>query len=199
MDLHAIKEYMTIENIQELLRSYRAFGPLFGISLTLVEAFVPVLPLFAFVMANAAAYGLWAGFFYSWLGSCIGALLLCLIVRKYGRHRFFSFLNKHPKVRQSMRWIERKGFGPIFILYCFPFTPSALINVVAGLSRVSMKQFMLALMLGKVVMVLMISYVGFDALALIHKPIRTIIAVGGIFLLWYVGKRIEIRLELHKK
>jgi uncharacterized membrane protein YdjX (TVP38/TMEM64 family) len=199
MDLHAIKEYMTIENMRELLQSYRGFGPLFGVSLTLVEAFLPVLPLFVFVMANAAAYGLWAGFFYSWLGSCLGALLLFILVRKYGQHRFFSFLNKHPKVRQSMSWIERRGFGPIFVLYCFPFTPSALINVVAGLSQVSMKQFMLALALGKVVMVLMISYVGYDIVSLIQKPIRTVIAAGVIFLLWYAGKKIEVRLELNEK
>lgn len=53
-----------------------------------------------------------------------------------------------------MGWIERKGFAPIFVIFCFPFTPSALINVVAGLSRISVKQFGLALAFGKLVMIL---------------------------------------------
>ena len=199
MDIHTIREYFTMGHMEQLLESYRDFGPLAGILLPIVEAFIPVLPLVAFVLANAAAYGLWAGFFYSWLGSCIGSLLLFVLVRKFGRHRFFTFLNNHPKVRQSMLWIERRGFGPIFILFCLPFSPSALINVVAGLSRIGQRQFALALLLGKVVMIFIISYVGHDLLSFVQKPLKTAIAVLVIFLLWYVGKKVEVRLELAKK
>ncbi|WP_129726640.1 MULTISPECIES: TVP38/TMEM64 family protein [Bacillaceae] len=199
MDIHTIREFFTLEHMERLLESYRDFGPLAGILLPIVEAFIPVLPLVAFVLANAAAYGLWVGFFYSWLGSCIGSLLLFALVRKFGRHRFFTFLNDHPKVRQSMLWIERRGFGPIFILFCLPFSPSALINVVAGLSRISQRQFALALLLGKVVMIFIISYVGHDLLSFVQKPLKTAIAVLVIFLLWYVGKKVEVRLELAKK
>lgn len=199
MDIHTIKDYFTIDHMQQLLESYRDFGPLAGILLPMIEAFIPVLPLVAFILANAAAYGLWAGFFYSWLGSCVGSLLLFALVRKFGRHRFFTFLNDHPKVRQAMIWIERRGFGPIFVLFCFPFSPSALITVVAGLSRISKRQFILALLLGKVVMILLISYVGHDLLSFVQKPLKTALAAGVIFLLWYIGKRIEVRLELGKE
>lgn len=96
-----------------------------------------------------------------------------------------------------MGWIERKGFAPIFILFCFPFTPSALINVVAGLSRISIRQFVLALALGKLVMIFILSYIGSDLTSFIHKPVKTIIVIGVIFTLWYVGKKIEVKLELH--
>lgn len=96
-----------------------------------------------------------------------------------------------------MGWIERKGFAPIFVLYCFPFTPSALINVVAGLSRISVRQFGLALTLGKLVMIFMLSYIGHDLTSFIHNPVKTIIVIGVVFILWYVGKKIEVKLELH--
>ncbi|UOY92082.1 TVP38/TMEM64 family protein [Ectobacillus sp. JY-23] len=199
MELQTIQQYFTIENMQQLLQSYRNFGPMAGILLPMLEAFLPFLPLFAFIMANAAAYGLWGGFFYSWLGSCIGSLLLFLLIRSFGRHRFFGFVNRHPKVRKSMSWIERKGFGPIFLLFCLPFSPSALINVVAGLSRISKKQFVLALLLGKVVMILGMSYIGYDIFSFVKKPIKTLIVAGIVFVLWYIGKKIEIRLELGKE
>ncbi|EMA6344454.1 TVP38/TMEM64 family protein [Bacillus cytotoxicus] len=197
MDFQTIKEYFSAENMDQLVESYRAFGPLLGIGLPMAEALIPVLPLIVFVMANAVAFGLWLGFFYSWLGSVLGAFLVFLVIRKFGRSRFFSYINKHPKVRSAMGWIERKGFAPIFVLYCFPFTPSALINVVAGLSRISVRQFGLALILGKLVMIFMLSYIGHDLTSFIHNPIKTIIVIGVIFILWYVGKKIEVKLELH--
>jgi len=197
MDFQTIKEYFSAENMDQIVESYRALGPLLGIGLPMVEALIPALPLILFVMENAVAFGFWFGFLYSWLGSVLGALIVFSVIRRFGRSRFFSFVNKHPKVRKAMGWIERKGFAPIFILFCFPFTPSALINVVAGLSRISIRQFVLALALGKLVMILILSYIGHDLTSFIHKPVKTIIVIGVIFILWYVGKKIEVKLELH--
>ncbi|MEH7460010.1 hypothetical protein CON65_17020 [Bacillus pseudomycoides] len=197
MDFQTIKEYFSVENMDHLVESYRAFGPILGIGLPMVEALIPALPLIVFVMANAVAFGLWLGFFYSWFGSVLGALIVFFVIRRFGRSRFFSFLNKHAKVRSAMGWIERKGFAPIFVLFCFPFTPSALINVVAGLSRISIKQFGLALAFGKLVMIFILSYIGHDLTSFIHNPVKTVVVIGVIFILWYIGKKIEVKLELH--
>jgi len=195
MDFDALKAWFTLENIMSLIREYRALGPLPGILLTIIEAFLPFLPLFLFVMANASAFGLWLGFLYSWIGTCIGALLVFLLVRKYGQRRLLSFLPKHPKVRKLMDWVEHHGFGPLFLLLCFPFTPSAVVNIVAGLSKISTAQYMLAVCIGKMVMIFTISFIGYDIHSLITKPFRTVIVFLAIFILWYIGKRIELRLN----
>ncbi|MCA1030954.1 TVP38/TMEM64 family protein [Bacillus timonensis] len=199
MDIDTLREFFTLENILTLLEEYRSFGPIPGIVLPMLEAFIPVLPLFLFVLANAAAFGLWLGFLYSWLGASIGALLVFFIVRKYGQARFFSFLSRHQQIQKLMSWVERHGFGPLFILLCFPFTPSAAINIVAGLSKISVAQFILAVLSGKLVMVFMVSFVGYDVRALVQQPIRTAIVIGVIALLWYVGKRIEAKLTVKSR
>ncbi|MGG3563518.1 TVP38/TMEM64 family protein [Neobacillus rhizosphaerae] len=195
MDFDALKAWFTLENIMSLIQEYRALGPLPGILLTIIEAFLPFLPLFLFVMANASAFGLWLGFLYSWIGTCIGALLVFLLVRRYGQGRLLSFLQRHPKVRKLMDWVERHGFGPLFLLLCFPFTPSAVVNIVAGLSKISTAQYMLAVCIGKMVMIFTISFIGYDIHSLITKPFRTVIVFLVIFILWYIGKRIEFRLN----
>jgi uncharacterized membrane protein YdjX (TVP38/TMEM64 family) len=195
MDFEAIKAWFTLENIMDLIQEYRSFGPLPGIVLPMIEAFLPFLPLVIFVMANASAFGLWLGFLYSWLGSCIGALLLFLLIRRYGQKRIFSFLSKHPKVRKLMDWVDRHGFGPLFLLLCFPFTPSVVVNVVAAFSKISIYQYMLAVAIGKMVMIFTMSFVGYDLQSLITQPYRTAIVFIVIFILWYVGKRIEVRLN----
>ncbi|WP_335870089.1 TVP38/TMEM64 family protein [Bacillus sp. 2205SS5-2] len=195
MDIQLIKEWVTLENIMQLIQHYRSFGPLAGILLPMLEAFLPFLPLFIFVMANASAFGLWWGFLFSWIGASLGAYIVFFIVRRFGQKKILRFLQRHHKVQRLMSWIEEHGFGPLFLLLCFPFTPSAVVNIVAGLSRMSIYQYMLAVLTGKMVMIFIISYIGYDLRALITQPLKTGIAVGLIFILWYVGKRVEIRLN----
>lgn len=199
MDFETFKAWFTLENIMNLIQDYKALGPLPGILLTILEAFLPFLPLFLFVMANASAFGLWLGFLYSWLGACIGALLVFSFIRKYGQKRLLAFLPRHQKVRKLMDWVERHGFGPLFLLLCFPFTPSAVVNIVAGLSKLSFAQYMLAVCIGKMVMIFTISFIGYDIRSLVTQPFRTIIVFISIFILWFAGRRIEARLNKHEK
>ena len=195
MDFDAIRQWLTMENISELVQQYRALGPIPGIMLPLLEAFLPFLPLIVFVTANATAFGLWWGFFISWIGAVSGAFLVFLVIRKFGQGRFFLFLQKHKQVQRLMDWVENHGFSPLFLLLCFPFTPSAIVNIVAGLSKVNIWQYALAVISGKMVMIFTISFIGYDIPALFHKPVRTVIVFLIIFLLWFIGKRIEVRLD----
>ncbi|MEH7343555.1 TVP38/TMEM64 family protein [Bacillus sp. JJ1532] len=196
MELEWLKDWFTLEHIMELIDKYRSFGPLPGILLPMLEAFLPFLPLFLFVMANANAFGLWLGFLFSWIGATIGALLVFILVRKYGQRRVLRMLKRHSQVQKLMAWVERHGFGPLFILLCFPFTPSAVVNIVAGLSKISIAQYMLAVLTGKLVMIFTISFIGSDIKSLVTQPIRSAIVGVIIFILWYVGKRIEIKMNL---
>ncbi|GIN62896.1 putative membrane protein YhjE [Robertmurraya siralis] len=196
MDIDVLKEWITNENnIMEVIDKYRSFGPLPGILLPMIEAFLPFLPLVVFVMANANAFGLWFGFLYSWIGASVGAFLVFLLIRRFGQKRFLTFLKKNIKVQKLMAWVEKHGFGPLFLLLCFPFTPSAVVNIVAGLSKISIYQYMLAVLTGKMVMIFMISFVGHDLHSLITQPIRTAIVGVVIFILWLVGKQIELRIN----
>lgn len=199
MNSDSILEWITLEHISELIQQYRSFGPIPGILLPMLEALLPFLPLFVFVVANATAFGLWWGFLFSWIGAVAGSFLVFLVIRRYGQMRFFRFLQKHKQVQRLMEWVESHGFGPLFLLLCFPFTPSAIVNIVAGLSRVSLLQYGLAVIGGKAVMIFIISFVGYDIVSLIHQPVRTVIVGIIIFILWAVGKRLEVRLNKSMK
>lgn len=188
-------DFFTLENIEELMASYRAFGPFISFLLPFLEAFLPFLPLFVFVVANASAYGLWFGFLLSWAGTVAGGYLVFLVVRNYGQARFLNFMTRHERIQKLILWVERNGFGPLFLLLCFPFTPSSVVNVVAGLSNIKKKYYLLTLMAGKFVMILIVSFVGYDLQALITQPIRTAIVVAVIAVLYILGKYFEKRLN----
>ncbi|MCM3616946.1 TVP38/TMEM64 family protein [Sutcliffiella horikoshii] len=191
-----IKELLTMENLLELLEEYQSYGMLPGFLLVVLEAFLPFLPLIVIVMANAAAFGLWMGFLISWTGAVVGAVIVYYFVHKLKKYHWIQSLLRKEKIRKTMSWIERHGFGPIFFLLCFPFTPSFLINVVAGLSKIKFYQFFLALIAGKMVMIFTISYIGYDLISFIRAPIKTAIALTIMLVLWFIGKKVELHLQL---
>ncbi|AXI08743.1 TVP38/TMEM64 family protein [Oceanobacillus zhaokaii] len=181
--------------IQQLLSQYEGLGPLPGILLPFIESFLPFLPLMVFVLGNAAAYGLLEGFLLSWLGTSIGSIVVFLVLRKLGHTKLLSKVRENKQVTRITSWVERRGFGPLFLLLCFPFSPSAVINVVAGLSRVSIQQFVLAVFMGKAVMVFSIAYVGSSFMEFAQNPMKTIIVIICVVLFWMLGKYLEKRLQ----
>ncbi|HIV75827.1 MAG TPA: TVP38/TMEM64 family protein [Candidatus Pseudogracilibacillus intestinigallinarum] len=180
-----------LEKAIELLDKYEKLGPLPGILLPFIEAFLPFLPLIAFVMANSVAYGLLKGFLYSWIGSAVGSIAVFLLIRIFSKKKLFQKLKANKQVSYVTEWVDRHGFGPLFILLCFPFSPSSVINVVAALSNVSKQQFILAVLLGKSVMIFSIAYVGSSLREFAESPVKTIIVTICIGLFWIVGKQIE--------
>lgn len=188
-------EWFTIDNIEHLAEQYGKLGPLIGILLPFIESFLPFLPLVVFVVANASAFGLWFGFLLSWIGTVLGSYLVFLIVRKYGHHPRLKRITGGEKVQSLIRWVDMKGLSPLFVLLCFPFTPSVLVNIVAGLANIRKKFYLIVLMAGKFVMIFLMSVLGYDLRALISSPVKMILAVVAVIALWGIGKIIEIQLN----
>lgn len=186
---------LDLEQLQRTLESYSQWGPLPGLLASVAEALLPFLPLMVIIAANANIYGLWYGILLSWAGVSIGCILVFLLARKLGG-RFGGWLQrKYPATAKFFNWIERRGFTPIFLLACFPFSPSSLINIASGLSRVPFRTFVLAVVLGKAVMIFCISMISFDITHLAQEPMRIVIAIAAIVLLWLGGKRLEARFQ----
>lgn len=190
-----MKEWFTVENIELVAAQYRTLGPVIGLLLPFLEAFLPFLPLVVFVVANASAFGLWLGFLLSWLGSAAGSYVVFLLVRHFGKHPRLRFITGSKKVQKLIKWVDMSGISPLFVLLCFPFTPSVIVNIVAGLSHIHKKFYFVVLLAGKFVMILGMSVLGYDLKSLLTSPVKLIIAAVAIVILWFIGKLIEKRLN----
>ncbi|MER1999591.1 MAG: TVP38/TMEM64 family protein [Lysinibacillus sp.] len=184
-------DWVTIENYEQLESYYRTLGPIFGVFLPFIEAFLPFLPLFVIIVANVNAFGLLWGFIISWIGSVLGGYAVFYVVRKFGHNRRLHFITKKPSVQKFISWVDMNGLSPLFVLLCFPFTPSVLVNIVAGLSNISRKLYFIALFLGKAVMIFLMSMIGQDITELFKNPQKLIISLVAIALLWVIGKWVE--------
>jgi uncharacterized membrane protein YdjX (TVP38/TMEM64 family) len=49
------------------------------------------------------------------------------------------------------------------------------------------------------VMIFIISFIGYDIISLVKQPLRTVFIAIIIFLLWYIGKRVEARFSFTEK
>lgn len=186
---------MSLEDIKGWLHRYSEYGPLPGILLPFLEALLPILPLVVFVVANAAAYGMWLGFLYSWIGVASGSLVVFLLARRFGFRYGDRIRKRFPKSEKFFGYVERKGFTPIFLLACFPFSPSALVNIASGLSKIPLHTFLIAMALGKGVMIFTLSFLGHDLQAMADQPWRIVLAIAIIILMWLGGRKLEKRYQ----
>ncbi|ASS67172.1 MULTISPECIES: TVP38/TMEM64 family protein [unclassified Paenibacillus] len=188
-----IREIKTMnpQQLEHSLQQFSSYGPLPGILLPLAEAFMPFLPLFLFIAANANIYGLGWGFLYSWIGVSAGSICVFWIARSMGGGLGMWLERRFPRVGVFFDWLERRGFTPIFLLACFPFSPSVLVNIASGLSSVPFRTFFVAVVLGKAVMIFIISLLSFNIGDL--APWRIVLAVCVIVVMWLGGKRLETR------
>ncbi|WP_256759268.1 TVP38/TMEM64 family protein [Cohnella sp. WQ 127256] len=191
MSISEILSHLTEENLKDLLEQYRAFGPFPGIALTFMKSFIPPLPTLLIVGVNAAVYGLWLGFLYSWIGIVSGCLVTFLVVRKAAGHPYFVKWSKKPKVQKSLLWVRRNAFSYVFLLSLFPVGPFVVINIAAAIAQMRVRSFLIAIVFGKAIMVMSISIIGHDFGRFIEHPFELMYVVLFIGLSLWVSKKIE--------
>jgi len=184
---------LTEENLTNILERYRDFGPLPGIALTFMKSFVPPLPTILIVGVNAAVYGLWLGFLYSWIGIVGGCLTTFLVVRRIAGHPYFVRFALKPKVQKSLAWIRRNAFSYVFLLSLFPVGPFVVINIAAAIARMRVRSFIIAIVFGKAIMVLSVSLIGHDFMRFLERPVELVYVALFVGLSLWISKAIEKR------
>jgi uncharacterized membrane protein YdjX (TVP38/TMEM64 family) len=191
MDISDFQSYLTEENLKELLEQYRDFGPLPGILLTFMKSFIPPLPTIIIVGVNAAVYGLWLGFLYSWLGIVSGCLVTFILVHQLAGHPYFARWAQKPKVKKSLVWVRRNASSYVFLFSLFPVGPFVIINMAAAVARMRFRSFLIAIVCGKAIMVLSVSIIGHDLVRFIDNPIEILYVVLFMGISLWISKRIE--------
>ncbi|MEK8132498.1 TVP38/TMEM64 family protein [Paenibacillus filicis] len=193
MNISDIMAGLTEENLRNALEHYRALGPLPGLVVPFLKSFIPPLPTLVIIGVNAAVYGLWLGFLYSWLGIVAGCVTTFWILRKIAGHRLVQRWSRKPKVAKAMAWIRRNAFSYVFLLSLSPVGPFVVINMAAAIARMPMRSFLLAIALGKAVMVFAVSYIGHDPERYIRNPLHLLYIVLFVAVSLLVSRRIEAR------
>lgn len=185
--------FMSAHQVEQWMHAMGDFGYILGFLLPFIESFIPVLPVFVFVFVNVDTFGLFLGIVISWLGTFLGSFVVFLIIRYFSNTRVMQKVKNRRDVRKFLNFINKQGVTPIFVLLCFPFTPSSLMNVVAGLSQMKVKTFFLVLAASNLIAMALTGILGREMHSILSSPIRVIIVVIILIGLWILSRRLERR------
>lgn len=183
-----------IESLFLLAQGNQHIVFLMAILATFIESFIPALPLIGIVIMNGVLLGFYKGIIASVVGSCLGTLILFLLSKKFSNLEYFNKF-KNDKINKITEWIRNQSYIVLFLCYASTFVPSCLISISSGFSGKTLKSFLPGMILGKLSMFSVASYIGNDMQGILQKPQRLIVIGLIVCISFIIGKKLTLRME----
>lgn len=188
-----------LSDLIELATSLIAEGGwIVGFLLVLIESFLPILPLGAFVTLNVHAFGFLVGIILSWLATTLGSYLTYLFFYYLSNNLIFKLVKESTKnkILEKTSHFKKIKMTHLVLLITLPFAPSCFINLLAGVTGIPKKKYLISLPIGKIFMVMFWSFIGksfIESLTNIKAIIFIIIILlAAYFITKYVSKKLKI-------
>jgi len=177
--------------IQYMIEVITKLGPISGVILVVLESIIPVLPLSVFIALNGASFGYVFGFIISWLATCFGCVLSFIFFRQVFKDRFDRYISKKEakRVKKIRKRIDKIKFTSLVLIIALPFTPAFAVNIAAGLSNISFRKFLIAILIGKLSIVYFWTYVG-KSLIESMMDLKSVITICLLMLVAYIISKI---------
>ncbi|WP_341413547.1 TVP38/TMEM64 family protein [Paenibacillus filicis] len=160
---------------------------------SILFAFVPVVPFGVIGGMMGAKYGIVIGGLLNISGSSIASLLMLLLVRTMFREQGRKYLSRFRQMEKFTVLYEKHPFLGVLTARLIPFMPAPVINVYSALSRIPVLLFMAATILGKIPVMFFFALVG-ETVRSSPQTTAVLVVVYVLFLgllLW--GYRIAFR------
>lgn len=137
-----LEEINSVEDLRALIG--RA-GPMAGVAyflLQMMTVIVAPIPSNVTMMAGALALGFWPAMILGVLAVICGSVIVFLAARALGRNAVQRFLDRGVMERY-LPVIEEKQDMFLFLTMLFPFFPDDALCILAGLTTISLRRFVL--------------------------------------------------------
>lgn len=150
------------------------------------------VPQIVLITAMVAAFGPWAGLFYSWTGKLLACSIGFVVGRRFGAE--WVSRQSNASVHEFMRQLARRGFWASALIRLVPTVPSVLINIAAGATPITFRDFLAGTALGSVPKMALLAFGGHAAMVAVRQnSFWAWAALGLIIALWValaiVGRR----------
>jgi uncharacterized membrane protein YdjX (TVP38/TMEM64 family) len=135
------------------------------------------VPQFMLIAAAVVAFGGWAGFAYSWIGTMVSALVGFHLGRAAGARALERFSG--AGVRRFMDHVGRNGFLASLIVRLVPSAPFIVVNMAAGVTPMRVLDFALGTAIGIVPKIALTVFAGGSIARALHQGL-------GVEALWLV-------------
>lgn len=148
---------------------------------------VLLLPGTVLTAASGLLYGTFIGTLIVSPASVAGATISFLIARTFGRAWVSKKLAQYPKFSAIDKAVERQGFKVVLLMRLQPvFIPFAMLNYALGLTKVRLRDYVLASWIGMLPATILYVYIGtviHDLSQIVHGHLPST-GIWGRLLLW---------------
>jgi uncharacterized membrane protein YdjX (TVP38/TMEM64 family) len=176
---------LSVEVFVQTTRSWGMWGILGSVALMMVHSFIP-FPAELLACANGMIYGPVWGTVITWTGAMLGSVPAFGLARRLGR----PFVERMIAVRDWEildDWAAKNGWQVVLIGRFIPVIAFNLINYAAGLTRLTLWQFIWTTGIGILPMTVLMVVMG-DNIESLGWESWLLLLIGGLFL-WFVFHR----------
>jgi uncharacterized membrane protein YdjX (TVP38/TMEM64 family) len=178
--------------IRAWIGAWGAGGPVAIALLEIAQVLLAPIPGQAVDAVSGYLFGVWLGTLYAAIGIAIGSLLNFALARRFGRPVLARLLN--PRTLQRLDDLANRGGALFFFLiWLLPFVPDDLACLASGLTPMSVRRFLILMVIGRVPGILVSTWVGANAPAispLWWGVLLAVMALGAGFV-WRWGEQIQ--------
>lgn len=125
-----------------------------------VAATVLFLPGSVLTLGAGFAYGVGLGTAVVWVGANVGAALAFVLGRTLARNWVMARLEAHPRFGAIDRAVGRQGLKIVLLMRLSPVFPFNLLNYAFGLTKISLRDYVLGSLIGMLPGTVMYVYLG---------------------------------------
>lgn len=171
---------LSTQEIENVIRSWGAWGVLASVGLMIIHSFVP-FPAEMLALANGMVYGPLWGTAITWAGAMLGAALAFWLARRFGRP-FVEIVVARRNWQRIDAWTARDGAYVALVSRFIPVIAFNLINYAAGLSAMSWWTFLWTTGIGILPLTVLMVFMGHNVDQMAWQA--WLLVVAGAVILW---------------
>ncbi|VBB05154.1 Hypothetical protein LUCI_0361 [Lucifera butyrica] len=172
------------------IRSYGPYAMAVSFFIVVLINATAVLPNIFILAANGIIFGVVRGTLISWLAESIGVIISFLLLRYLLRDYAQRIIAHSTGLKKIDEYSGQKGFRVMLVARSIPYVPSGLITALGALSSISIRDYALATLIGKLPSAWIEVTLGHDLLAYHQHSLRLALLIivsvlAYSFSLWY--------------
>ncbi|MGX7351599.1 TVP38/TMEM64 family protein [Enterococcus canis] len=137
-------------SLYHLVSEAGVWGPLLFIFFQIIQVIIPILPGGFSLSVGVLAFGSTLGFVYNYIGIVLGSISSFFLIRRFGRQLLRLLISEKSYNKYMSYLADNKKFTRFFIAaILFPIAPDDLLCMIAGLSKMRARTFILTIVLCK--------------------------------------------------
>lgn len=138
-----------MQHTMDYIASFGVWAMVFSFLLDVLINALGFLPSIFVSTANGLLFGIIPGIILSWLAETTGVIISFLLMRTILRSSAEKLIAKSKYLKKADDFSGKNGFKIMLILRAMPYFPSGILTALGAVSKISVRDYALANLIGK--------------------------------------------------